>query len=473
MPPRYATFVDALDPEPHTPARKTSRGNVADPQHKPDHLRRVLVASFIGTTIEWYDFFLYGTAAALVFNRLFFPTLDPLAGTLSAYGTFAVGFVARPLGGAIFGHYGDRLGRKQMLIWSLVVMGVATALIGVIPTYDAIGIWSPILLVALRFLQGIGVGGEWGGAVLLAVEHSTAARRGFSGSWAQMGVPGGLLLATAVFAVLSSSLSSSALLSWGWRVPFLLSVVLIAIGLFVRLRILETPSFARVKDERRESRVPLLDVFREHPREIVIGMGMRFAQNVVFYIYTVFVLSYGERTLGYPRPVMLRGVMLASLLGLVAIPLWSHLSDRIGRKPVYLFGVAFSLLIVFPFFWLMERGPGFVALALVLAMNVGHDSMYGPMAAYLSELFGARVRYTGASLVYQLTSVFSGGVAPFIATVLLARYGSRSVAAYVAECCVITAIAGSLAPETNRAQLDAAVSSLPGGGHASRTNGSG
>jgi metabolite-proton symporter len=414
----------------------------------------VLVASFIGTTIEWYDFFLYGTAAALVFNKLFFPTLDPLAGTLSAYGTFAVGFVARPLGGAIFGHYGDRLGRKQMLVWSLVIMGVATALIGLIPTYDVIGIWSPILLVALRFLQGIGVGGEWGGAVLLAVEHSTGTRRGFNGSWPQMGVPGGLLLATGVFAALSSVLSERALLSWGWRVPFLLSVVLIGIGLFVRLRILETPSFAKVKEERRESRVPLLDVFREHPREIVIGMGMRFAQNVVFYIYTVFVLSYGERSLGYPRSVLLRGVMLASLLGLVAIPLWSHLSDRIGRKPVYLFGVAFSLLIVFPFFWLMERGPEYVALALVLAMNVGHDSMYGPMAAYLSELFGARVRYTGASLVYQLTSVFSGGVAPFIATVLLARYGSGAVAAYVAACCVITAIAGWFAPETHRVTLD-------------------
>ena len=427
---------------------------MADSERAHRHLRTVVFASFIGTTIEWYDFFLYGTAAALVFNRLFFPTLDPLAGTLSAYGTFTVGFVARPLGGAIFGHYGDRLGRKKMLVWSLLIMGVATAFIGLIPTYDTIGIWSPILLVVLRFIQGIGVGGEWGGAVLLAVEHSGGMRRGFHGSWPQMGVPGGLLLSTAVFAVLSSSLPESSFLGWGWRVPFLVSVILVGVGLFIRLRILETPAFERLKDHRRESRAPLLDVFREHPRQILIGMGMRFAQNVIFYIYTVFVLSYGEQTLGYPRSLMLRGVMLASLLGLVAIPFWSHLSDRVGRRPVYLGGVVFSLFIAFPFFWMVERGPAFVGMALVLAMNIGHDSMYGPMAAYLSELFGTRVRYTGASLVYQLTSLFAGGVAPFIATILLARHGSGAVAAYVVGCCAISLAATWFAPETHRATLD-------------------
>jgi metabolite-proton symporter len=428
-------------------------------------LRRVIIASFIGTTIEWYDFFLYGTAAALVFNKLFFPTLDPLAGTLSSYGTFAVGFVARPLGGAIFGHFGDRVGRKQMLVWSLLIMGVATALIGLTPTYDRIGIWAPLLLVALRFIQGIGVGGEWGGAVLLAVEHSGGERRGFHGSWPQMGVPAGLLLSTAVFAALSSRLAESEFLAWGWRIPFLISVFLVGVGLFVRLRILETPSFARVKEDKRESRVPLLDVFREHPREILIGMGMRFAQNVVFYLYSVFVLGFGERTLGYPRSVVLRGIMIASLLGIVAIPLWSHLSDRIGRRPVYLIGVLSSLLVAYPFFWLFERGPGGVVIAMILAMNIGHDAMYGPMAAYLSELFSTRVRYTGASLVYQLTSVFSGGLAPFIATLLLARYGSGAVAGYVIACCALSGLAGLLAPETNRAKLDDAVPSglQPGG----------
>jgi len=434
---------------------------MAHNEGESDQLRRVVVASFIGTTIEWYDFFLYGTAAALVFNRLFFPTLDSLAGTLSAYGTFAVGFVARPLGGAVFGHFGDRLGRKNMLVWSLAIMGVATALIGLTPTYAQVGIWAPVLLVVLRFIQGFGVGGEWGGAVLLAVEHSGGERRGFHGSWPQMGVPGGLLLSTGVFAALSSWLPEPAFLAWGWRVPFLLSVVLVGIGLFVRLRILESPSFEKLKDARGESRTPLLDVFREHPREVAIGMGMRFAQNVIFYIYTVFVLSYGEKTLGYPRGVMLRGVMIASFIGLFATPFWSHLSDRIGRRPIYLTGVVFSLAFAFPFFWLVERGPAFVPVAMILAMNIGHDMMYGPMAATLSELFGTRVRYSGASLTYQLTSVVSGGVAPFIATVLLARYGSSAVATYVVACCVVTVVATWFLPETHRVSLDEPVAVPP------------
>jgi metabolite-proton symporter len=435
---------------------------MSDGERRHDQLSRVVLASFIGTTIEWYDFFLYGTAAALVFNRLFFPTLDPVAGTLSAYGTFAVGFVARPLGGAIFGHYGDRRGRKTMLVWSLVIMGVATALIGVTPTYARAGIWSPALLIALRFVQGIGVGGEWGGAVLLAVEHSGGSRRGLHGSWPQMGVPAGLLLSTGVFAALSSALGEKAFLAWGWRVPFLVSVLLIGVGLFVRLRIVETPAFAQLKEAGRESHVPLLDVFREHPREIVIGMGMRFAQNVLFYIYTVFVLSYGEKTLGYPRGVLLRGVMLTSVIGLVTTPFWSHLSDRVGRRPVYFTGAVVSAAMALPFFWLIERGPGFVALALVLALNVGHDMMYGPMAACLSELFGTHVRYTGASLVYQLTSVFSGGLAPFFATLLLSRFGSTAVAGYMIACCMVTATATWLAPETHRAPLDASSAAEPG-----------
>jgi metabolite-proton symporter len=419
---------------------------------RPNQIRQVILACFIGTTIEWYDFFLYGTAAALVFNKLFFPTLHPLAGTLSAYGTFAVGFVARPLGGIVFGHYGDRIGRKTMLVWSLLIMGAATALIGLIPGYDRIGIGAPILLVVLRFVQGFGVGGEWGGAVLLAVEHSSGGRRGFHGSWPQMGVPAGLLLSTGLFALLSARLPESEFLAWGWRVPFLLSVVLVGIGLFVRLRVLESPVFAALKEAERDSRAPLLEVFRRHPREVVVGMGMRFAQNVLFYIYTVFVPGYGEKSLGYHRSVMLGGVVLASMVGLVSIPFWSHLSDRVGRRPVYLWGAAISLLVAFPCFWLIARAPGLVALAIVVAM-VGHDMMYGPMAAYFSELFGTSVRYSGASLVYQFTSLFSGGLAPFIATLLLARYGANAVAGYLVVCCAITLIATWFAPETHRSSL--------------------
>jgi metabolite-proton symporter len=418
----------------------------------PGQLRRVILASFIGTTIEWYDFFLYGTAAALVFNKLFFPQLDPLAGTLSAYGTFAVGFVARPLGGAVFGHYGDRVGRKVVLVWSLLLMGAATALIGVIPTYAEIGSSAPVMLVVLRFLQGIGVGGEWGGAVLLTVEHSNERNRGLHGAWPQMGVPAGLLLSSLVFAGLTAVLDESAFLAWGWRVPFLISVVLIGVGLFIRLRILESPAFERVREAGQESRAPLLEALRQHPREILVGMGLRFAQNVLFYLYTVFVLSYGQ-TLGYTRADLLAGVVWASLLGLIALPLWAHLSDRVGRRPIYLAGAAISLGYAFPFFWLMERGPEWIVPSIVLGMAVGHDMMYGPLGAYLAELFGTRVRYSGASLVYQLASVFSGGLAPFIATLLLARYGSDAVAGYVAACCTLTLVAALLAPETHRKSL--------------------
>ncbi|HEV8613683.1 MAG TPA: MFS transporter [Gemmatimonadales bacterium] len=416
-------------------------------------IRPVILASFIGTTIEWYDFFLYGTAAALVFNKLFFPTLAPLAGTLSSYGTFAVGFVARPLGGALFGHYGDRLGRKTMLVWSLLIMGVATALIGILPGYATLGVWAPVLLVLLRFVQGIGVGGEWGGAVLMAVEHSREGKRGLHGSWPQMGVPAGLLLSTGVFALVSSQLPEAKFLAWGWRIPFLTSVLLIVVGLFVRLRLLETPAFSRFRAELTPSRAPLLEVIREYPREILVGMGMRFAQNVLFYIFTVFALSYGEKTLGYSKGTMLLGLATAATVGLFSIPAFGALSDRLGRRPVYLAGAILSLLYAFPFFWLLGQGPAFVGLAIVLGLNLGQDMMYGPQAAYFSELFATKVRYSGASLVYQLTSVFSGGLAPFIATLLLARHGVYAVAAYMAASCALTVLATLFAPETHRVEL--------------------
>jgi metabolite-proton symporter len=425
----------------------TSYNDAPGGPRTPSSIRPVILASFIGTTIEWYDFFLYGTAAALVFNKLFFPTLSPLAGTLSAYGTFAVGFVARPLGGALFGHYGDRVGRKAMLVWSLLIMGVATALMGILPGYDRLGIWAPLLLVILRFLQGIGVGGEWGGAVLMAVEHSSGGKRGLHGSWPQMGVPAGLLLSTGVFALISGSLPEASFLSWGWRIPFLLSVILILVGLFIRLRLLETPQFDRIR-EAGVSRAPLIDVLRDHPREILVGMAMRFGQNVLFYIFTVFVLGYGERTLGYSRSTMLGGLATAAAVGMFSIPLFGALSDRVGRRPVYLAGAVLSLLYAFPFFWLLGLGPGFVPIAIILGLNLGQDMMYGPQAAYFAELFSARVRYSGASLVYQLTSVFSGGLAPILATVLLAKQGAWAVAAYMAGSCVLSVVGAYFAPET-------------------------
>ncbi|HEV8195363.1 MAG TPA: MFS transporter, partial [Gemmatimonadales bacterium] len=355
--------------------------------------------------------------------------------------------------GVVFGHFGDRVGRKTMLIWSLLLMGAATALIGVLPTYSSIGVWAPVLLVTLRFVQGFGVGGEWGGAVLMAVEHSPEGKRGLSGSWPQMGVPAGLLLATGIFALLSSRLSEAEFLAWGWRVPFLLSVLLIGFGLFVRLRLLETPAFTQLKEQGATSAAPLIQVFRDHPREVLVGMGMRFAQNVLFYIYTVFVLGFGEKTLHYSKSTMLGGVAIGATVGLFTIPLFGALSDRFGRRRVYLAGAVISLVYAFPFFWLMGRGPGFVALAIVLGLNVGQDMMYGPQAAYFSELFSTRVRYSGASLIYQLTSAFSGGPAPYIATLLLARYGAWAIAAYMAGSCVLSIVATLFAPETHRARL--------------------
>jgi MFS transporter, MHS family, shikimate and dehydroshikimate transport protein len=414
-------------------------------------IRQVALASFIGTAIEWYDFFLYGTAAALIFGELFFPEFSETAGTLAAFSTYAVGFAARPLGGIVFGHYGDRIGRKTMLVLSLLIMGVATFLIGLLPTFEQIGIWAPILLVVLRFGQGIGVGGEWGGAVLMAVEHAPEGRRGFFGSWPQMGVPAGLLLANVIYFITSTTLPGS----WGWRVPFLFSIVLVGVGLFIRLRILESPAFTQVKESGTEARMPILDVFRTYPKNVLLAMGMRVAENGTFYVLTVFVLAYVEGQLGMEQSTGLIGVIIAATIGLATIPLFGALSDRVGRRPVYLFGAVFSLLFALPFFWLLNTGVApLIWIAIVLGVNLGHDSMYGPQAAYFSELFGTRVRYSGASLGYQLASVFAGGLAPLIATALLASFGYGAVAAYTAAMALITVISVVLASETFRENIN-------------------
>jgi MHS family shikimate/dehydroshikimate transporter-like MFS transporter len=431
------------------PANARDRGDAST-------IKRVVAASFIGTTIEWYDFFLYGTAAALVFNKLFFPEAEPSTGTLLALATYGVGFFARPVGGIIFGHFGDRIGRKAMLVLSLLIMGIATFLIGVMPTYESIGLSAAVILVVLRLAQGIGVGGEWGGAVLMSVEHAPSGRRGFYGSWPQMGVPAGLFLSTVVFAIVQGLTSEQQFLSWGWRIPFLLSVVLVGVGLFVRLRLVESPAFQRVKDTETQAPMPILDVLRTYPREVVLAMGMRVAENGIFYILTVFSLVYGAEHLEVSRGTVLWAVAAAALIGIAAIPAYGAWSDRIGRRPLYLGGAVFSLLFAFPFFWLMNtKVTVLIWLAVILGVNLGHDLMYGPQAAYFSELFGTRVRYTGASLGYQLASVFAGGLAPLIAAALLQASGYGAVAIYMAVMALITIVATWLASETHKKDIEA------------------
>jgi MHS family shikimate/dehydroshikimate transporter-like MFS transporter len=428
-----------------------------DEGRRTQSVRKVALASFVGTTIEWYDFFLYGTAAALVFDQLFFPDAEPLIGTLLAFSTYAVGFAARPLGGIVFGHFGDRIGRKSMLVLSLLIMGVATFLIGCLPTHASIGVLAPILLVVLRFAQGIGVGGEWGGAVLMSVEHAPPGRRGFFGSWPQMGVPAGLLLSTSVFALVQATTSEATFLSWGWRIPFLISAVLVGVGLFIRLRIMESPAFQRVKETKTEAPKPIVDVVRKYPREVLVAMGMRVAENGAFYILTVFVLAYGEDELGMSKNTMLTGVIIAAAIGLVTVPLFGHLSDRVGRRPLYLAGAVVTTLWAFPLFGLLgTESPVLIWLAIVVGVNLGHDLMYGPQAAYFAELFGTRVRYSGASLGYQLASVFAGGFAPLIATALLAAGdGSPTlVALYVTAMGLISVVATLFASETFRKDVD-------------------
>lgn len=420
---------------------------------RPGSIRVVALASLIGTTVEWYDFFLYGTAAALVFNRLYFPTFDPLAGTLAAFGTYAVGFAARPIGGIVIGHYGDRIGRKAMLVLTLVIMGAATFGIGLLPTYAQIGPWAAVGLVVLRLAQGFGVGGEWGGAVLMAVEHAPADRRGFYGSWPQLGVAAGLLLSTGVFA-LFARLPEAQFLSWGWRVPFLISILLVAIGLIIRVRLAETPAFARVKETGAAVRQPIVEVLRAHPREVLLAIGARFAENGAFYVYTVFSLVYGTQKVGLDRQTVLMGILIASGSAMFAIPLAGALSDRFGRRPVYLFGAIMTALFAYPFFALLDTGsPPLVWLALVIALVSCHAPMYGPQAAFFSELFGARVRYSGASLGAQLSSVLAGGLSPFVATALL-PYGRVALAGYLVAMALVTIFSVLIASETRHYDID-------------------
>jgi metabolite-proton symporter len=418
-------------------------------------LRRVVMASLIGTTIEWYDFFLYGSAAALVFNRLFFPEFDPLVGTMLAFATYALGFVARPVGGIVFGHFGDRIGRKRLLMLSLVLMGVATILIGLLPTYAQIGVWAPIALIVLRLVQGFAVGGEWGGAVLMAAEHGDAARRGFWASWPQAGVPAGSLLAAAVLAIMAAVQTEADFLQWGWRVPFVLSALLVVVGWYIRNRVSESPMFeTEVEAADAPAKVPAMDVLRERPKALVLGAGLRLGENISYYILTVFSLTYLVDVSHESRSVALNALLIGAAVQFFAIPLLALLSDRIGRRPVYALG-AFGLAIWgFVLFGLLGSGDN---ASIILALVVGlvlHGAMYGPQAAFITELFPTRIRYSGVSIAYQLTSIVAGSLAPIIALWLYKQYDSATpVAIYVGVACVVSGVSALLARETRGLEL--------------------
>jgi len=382
-------------------------------------MREVVAASAVGTTIEWYDFLIYSTAASLVLNKLFFPTHDPLVGKLLAIGTVGVGFVARPLGAVVLSHFGDRLGRKSMLILTLVAMGLATTLIGLLPTYASIGAAAPMLLVACRLVQGIAVGGEWGGAVLMATEHSGAERRGFYGSIVQLGFPLGMALGTASFFALAR-LDDAQFMSFGWRLPFLASAVLVVVGTFIRLRIEETPDFQRDQREGRIVRFPVLDTLRHHPKQVLIGLGARITEISWIYLITIFGLSYAVTNMGLSRSLILGAIALGAAVELITIPLCGALSDRIGRRPIYMLGCLAAIALAFPLFWAIDtRDPLTVVLAFVVGMSVGHGIMYGVQASFLSEMFPSHLRYSGASLGYQLAAPIGGGLVPVIAAAIV------------------------------------------------------
>jgi metabolite-proton symporter len=436
---------------------------VVEKQEPRSGIIKVVAASMAGTTVEWYDFFLYGVAAAVVFPAVFFPSNDPTVGTLLALGTFAIGFVARPIGGLVFGHFGDKIGRKTLLVVSLVLMGIATFAIGLLPGFATIGLAAPILLVVLRLVQGFALGGEWGGAVLIVSEHGDPQRRGYWASWPQAGVPFGQLLANGLLFLLAAVQTDETFLSWGWRIPFLLSAVLVLIGLYVRLSVEESPVFKAAQARSAElaaagekESMPIVEVFRRYPREVFTAMGARFAENVSYYIFTIVITTYVTQRLDLPSSFVLGAVLIGAAVHLVTIPIWGALSDRFGRKPIYLLGAVGVGIWAFVFIALVDtRNFGLTVLAVVGGL-VFHGAMYGPQAAFLSELFGTKVRYSGVSIGYQLASVVAGGLAPLVAVALYTRFDSGyAVSVYVALSALLTILAVATYGETRHRDLEA------------------
>ncbi len=418
-------------------------------------MRRAAIAGFIGSLMEWYDFFLFGTASALVFGKLFFPSASPAAGTLAAFATFAVGFISRPIGAILFGHIGDRVGRKTALLATALIMGLGTLAIGLLPTYDSIGVWAPIILVVLRLLQGLGIGGEWGVASLVALEHAPTGRRGFIGSLPQMGSPMGLLLSTLVFAV-ANQMDPASFLDWGWRIPFIGSTVFLVAAVYIRLNVEETPAFLAARKAGQQAAVPLFDLFRLYPKNIALATGARLADAVVFNVINVFGIAYAANTLHVDRGTMLSGFVIASGVEVALLPLVGVLSDRIGRRPVYLAGVIVSGLFIFAYFPLLQSGSTLLAwFAIVVALAVGTGLMFAIQGSFFSELFGTGVRYTGISMGYQMSALIGGAPTPLIASALVAWAGGAwwPVAVYVCAVCTVSAVCVWLAAETNRSDL--------------------
>ncbi|WP_374455230.1 MFS transporter [Nocardioides sp.] len=437
--------------QPATTAVAAPEGTARDEKE----IRRVAAASLLGSVVEWYDFFLYGTMAALVFNGQFFPTFDPLVGTMISFATFAAGFVTRPLGGFVFGHFGDRIGRKKMLVLTMLIMGLSTFAMGLLPNYAAIGVAAPMLLLALRMLQGIGLGGEWGGAVLLCVEHAPDGRRGWFSSWPQLGVPIGLLTSTlAVTAV--TQLPDESFESWGWRIPFLVSIVLVAVGLVIRLKIDEPPAFREIEDADAQAALPLVEVFRNHPKVTLLAMGARVSESVTFNIYNAFLVTYTVKVLGLDASVVLDALLVAAVVGFATILVAGHVSDRVGRRPVFATGAGLALVSAVPIFALVNtENAVLITLGVVIGWGLAACIMFGPEGAMFAEVFPTRVRYSGMSAVYQIGVIPTGAVAPLIGTSLVSAWSGSvwPVAVYVMVMAAISLVSVFFLPETHRRDL--------------------